>query len=183
MFAVIAPLGALPTMLAWSKGALGQDRGPDPRIAVLSPAAALALLAAASLVDNPLLDWLDISPESFQGAAGAAMGILAARLILAGDSMPAPERTPAYAWLVPFAVPMLAGPSSIIAAISYAARFGEVEAIAASAIVLAFTGALFALLPRLDRLPLIVAQAAARLSGGLLLVVAIELVIDGVHSV
>jgi multiple antibiotic resistance protein len=150
---------------------------------ILSPVVALIVLAVAAVLNDPLLDWLDISPESFQGAAGAAMGIFAARLILAGDSMPAPERAAAYGWLVPFAVPMLAGPSSVIAVISYAARFGEVEAIAASAMVLALTSVLFALLPRLDSLPQVVMQTAARLSGGLLLVMAIELVIDGVHSV
>jgi multiple antibiotic resistance protein len=176
MFAVISPLGALATVMA---GRATTDR----RLLVAAPAAAFVVLAAFALLSEPLLDWLDVSPESFQFAAGAAMFPLALRLILMGDSMSAPENAPSYSWLVPFAVPMLAGPSSIIAAISYAARFGEGEAILASAVVLAFTAVLFMTLERFEKVPLIVLQTAARLSGGLLVLIAVELAVDGVRSV
>jgi multiple antibiotic resistance protein len=148
-----------------------------------APAAAFAVLAVFAGVSGPLLDWLDVSPESFQFAAGAAMFPLALRLILLGDSASLPERLPTYAWAVPLAVPMLAGPSSIIAAVSYAARFGEGEAILASAVVLTVTAAMFAALHWFERLPLVVVQAAARLSGGLLVLIAVELAVDGVRSV
>jgi multiple antibiotic resistance protein len=186
MFAVIAPFGALATVMA------GRVRAGPPRriphegqwLRTASPAAAFVVLAVFGLLNEPLLDWLDISPESFQFAAGATMAPLAVRLILAGDSMPAPDRPlPSYAWFAPFAVPMLAGPSSIIAAISYAARFGEGEAILASAIVCAVTAGLFALSDRFEKVPLVVVQTAARLSGGLLVLIAVELAVDGVRSV
>jgi multiple antibiotic resistance protein len=177
MFAAVAPFGALATLN------VGKGPSPDRRWAVLSPLAAFVALAGAALVNDPLLDWLSISPESFQLAAGAAMAPLAARLMLAGDSMPAPRSLPSYAWLAPLAVPLLAGPSSVIAAISYAARFNTGEAVLASAIVCALTAALFAAAPRLERVPQVLVQTLARLSGGLLVLIAVEMVLDGVHSV
>lgn len=188
MFAVIAPFGALATVTAGRvrAGALPHAGVGDltRRLWVRSPAAAFVVLAVIALLNEPLLNWLKISPESFQFAAGAAMAPLAVRLILAGDSMPAPGHPlPSYAWLAPFAAPMLAGPSSIIAAVSYAARFGEIEAILATATVCALTAALFVLSDRFEKAPLVVVQTAARLSGGLLVLIAVELAVDGVRSV
>lgn len=186
MFAVVAPLGALSSLLTWGRApALTGEAGASPlRWTIGTPAAAFVVLAVSALLNEPLLDWLNISPESFQFAAGAAMAPLAVRLILAGDSMPPPRHPlPSYTWLVPFAAPMLAGPSSIIAAVSYAARFGEGEVILASAIVLGVTAALFALPDRIEKAPLVVVQTAARLSGGLLVLIAVELAVDGVRSV
>lgn len=181
MFAVIAPLGALASLLA--SDAVGKGLRPGLRLAAGTPLAAFLVLSLGALVNGPLLDWLNISPESFQFAAGAAMAPLAVRLVLTGDSMPPARPLPAYGWLIPLAVPLLAGPSSIIAVISYAARFGIGEAVAATALVCALTAALFTVVQRPERAPLPVVQTLARLSGGLLALIAIELVIDGVHSV
>jgi small neutral amino acid transporter SnatA (MarC family) len=185
MFAVVAPFGALATVMAGRVRASALTHVEQPaRWMIGTPAAAFVVLALFALLNEPLLDWLKISPESFQFAAGAAMAPLAVRLILAGDSMPAPDRPlPSYAWFAPSAVPMLAGPSSIIAVISYAARFGESEAIMASAMACALTGALFALSERLEKVPMVVVETAARLSGGLLVLIAVELAVDGVRSV
>jgi multiple antibiotic resistance protein len=182
MFAVIAPIGAITTVLGDDspKG----DRSLEGRgVAVGASAIAFITLSVFALLSEPLLDWLNVSGESFQFAAAASMFPLAIRLILIGDSMALPQRLPRYAWLVPFAIPMLAGPSSIITAISYAARFGEAKLILASGLVLVITGVMLALADRFEKVPFIVMQAAGRLSGGLLLLIAVELAIDGVRSV
>lgn len=177
MLAVVAPFGALATQRASS------ERAASPWVAAGAAASAFVILSGSAALNRPLLDWLNVSPESFQFAAGAAMAPLAVRLILAGDSMPSTGRLPRYAWAVPLAVPLLAGPSSIISAVSYAARFGEGETIAASALATAFTGLLLAAPGVFDRVPLVVVRTLARLSGGLLLLIAVELAVDGVHSV
>jgi small neutral amino acid transporter SnatA (MarC family) len=182
MFAVIAPLGAAACMFR-SDTATRDEVWGRQWLWILSSTAALAALSFAAALNDPLLDWLEVSPESFQLAAAAAMFPLAIRLLVAGDSMAMPAQLPGYAWLVPLGVPMLASPTSIIAAISYAARFGEMRAILASAVVLAATGALFTWLDRPERARTVLLQTLARLSGGLLILVAFELAIDGVHSV
>lgn len=183
MFAVVAPLGALPVLVAYYRTFEDKAAYPARHLIIGAPLVAFAALVASAAVSGPVLDWLDVTGESFQFAAGAVMFPLAMRLLISGDSMPLPDRLPGYAWLVPFALPMLGGPSSVIAVISYADRFGETEAIAASLAALAITAAVFAAVPLVERWPSIVVSTLGRFSGGVLLVIAVELAIDGVQSV
>jgi small neutral amino acid transporter SnatA (MarC family) len=90
----------------------------------------------------------------------------------------------AIAWVFPLAVPLIAGPAAVVASMSYAARFGAGDTIIASAAVTALTAALYLAAPHiasvLRRAGL---DALARLSGGLLAIIAVELAISGVRSV
>jgi small neutral amino acid transporter SnatA (MarC family) len=187
LFATVAPFGALGAVLRY-KRAIARQQSPDAlqlgRLALFSPVAAFVPLAIAALVSDPLLDALRISGPSFEFAAAAAMVPLAIRLLVFGDSMAPPAwKLPDYSWLVPFALPLLAGPVSLIAAISYADRFGVAEAIVAAAMVLSLTGTLFATLPLWQRARPLVVQMLGRLSGVLLVAMAAERVLDGLHSV
>jgi small neutral amino acid transporter SnatA (MarC family) len=187
LFATVAPLGALNVLLRYQRD-IARQQSPDAlqpaRLTLYSPVAAFALLAVAALVSDPVLDALHISGPSFEFAAAAAMVPLAIRLLVFGDSMAAPAwKLPDYAWLVPFALPLLAGPVSLIAAISYANRFGVAEAIAAAAIALSLTGTLFATLPRWQRVRPLAVQMLGRLSGVLLVAMAAEMALDGLYSV
>lgn len=181
MFASIAPFGALAAVLMHRAQEEALD--VDARDIVLACVVGLACLTVVTLLADTILDAIDVSGPSFQFAAGAALTPLAMRLIFAGDSTYLPERMPKLAWLVPLGVPLIAGPVAIIAAISYAARFGEGDTIGASAIAVSFTGALLLAAPLLQRFPLIYATTVARLSGALILVLAVELAYDGVRSV
>ncbi len=187
LFATVAPFGALSAVLRYQRD-IARQQSPDPlqpaRPTLFSLVAAFTLLAAAALVSDPLLDALHISGPSFEFAAAAAMVPLAIRLLVFGDSMAAPSwRLPDYAWLVPFAAPLLAGPVSLIAAISYADRFGVAEAIVAAAIALSLTAILLATLPRWQRVQPLVVQMLGRLSGVLLVAMAAEMALDGLYRV
>lgn len=187
MLATIAPFGALAAVVAHHRNRAEQSE-PDvlqPRqLTYLAPAAAFAALVFAALISAPLLDGLDISGSSFEFAAAAAMVPLAVRLLITGESMAAPRwRLPAYAWLVPFSIPLLAGPVSIVAAISYADRIGEIETIIASAIALGVTAGLFGTLPWWERRRLLVVQMLGRLSGALLVGMAAEMALDGLFRI
>jgi small neutral amino acid transporter SnatA (MarC family) len=187
LFATVAPFGALSAMLRYQREIARQPSPAvlqDRRLALSSPAAAFALLAVAALVSDPLLDTLHISGPSFEFAAAAAMVPLAIRLLVFGDSMAVPARKlPDYAWLVPFALPLLAGPVSLIAAISYADRFGVAEAIVAAAIALSLTATLFSTLPHWQRARPLVVHMLGRLSGVLLVAMAAEMALDGLYRV
>jgi multiple antibiotic resistance protein len=197
LFAAVAPFGALPMFLAFARANWGAgsqpDRDNDPsagdalRLALLATSVAMALLVAAALLAGPFLDFLDVSPESFQFGAGVVMMPLAFRLLLVGDSAPPPDAPRSGvlpSWLVPVAVPLLASPPAIIAAVSYSARFGEGTAVVAAAATLAASLAILACGPWLVRvIGAFGVGALGRLSGGLLAVIAVELAIDGVRSV
>jgi small neutral amino acid transporter SnatA (MarC family) len=187
LFATVAPFGALSAVLRYKRD-IARQQSPDvlpvARLTLLAPAAAFAPLAIAAGVSDPLLDALHISGPSFEFAAAAAMVPLAIRLLVFGDSMARPAwKLPDYAWLVPFALPLLAGPVSLIAAISYAGRFGVAEAIVAAAIALSLAATLFSTLPRWQRLRPLVVQMLGRLSGVLLAAMAAEMALDGIYSV
>jgi small neutral amino acid transporter SnatA (MarC family) len=187
LLATVAPLGALSAVLRYKRD-IARQQSPDVlqrgRLTLFSPVAALALLALAALVSDPLLDTLRISGPSFEFAAAAAMVPLAIRLLVFGDSMAAPaSKLPDYAWLVPFTLPLLAGPVSLIAAISYADRFGVAQAIVDAAIALSLTATLYATLPLWQRARPLVVQMLGRLSGVLLVAMAAEMALDGLYRV
>ena len=184
LFAAVAPLGAMPVFLAATASLAPRRR---LALAAASTAAGFALLAAAIAAGDPFLDWIDVSPENFQLAAGSVMLPVAVHLIWSGHPMSMPEEEgdpPWWLWLAPLATPLVAGPASIAAAVSYGTRFGEGTTLAAAAVVAALTAALFALAPALHRTPgPAVIGALGRLGGALLAVLAVELMLDAVHSV
>lgn len=175
MFAAIAPAGALPVFLDARVGA--DER---PRVVTLMSVAALLLLGAAALVGGPFLDWLDVSAENFQLAAGVIMLPQALQLIWRGRTLSEPDN----GVLVPLTAPLLAGPASLAAAMSYGTRLGEADAIRASAVVLLATAGLLLASDWLaQRVGPGVLGLLGRLNGALLVVIAIELAVDGVRSV
>lgn len=183
VFVAVAPFGALPVFIVYQK----RDDLNDPRLLTAAPAIAFPILTVAALISDPFLDVIDVTAENFQLAAGVFMLPLAARLVLAGSSMPAPrdlDPLPSRPWLAPLGFPVLAGPSAIAVAISYAARFGELETIIASAIVCCATAALiWASSTVAAQLRPTGVMIAGHASGLLLLAMAFETAIDGIRSI
>jgi len=182
MFAAVAPFGALSPFLACS---LSPQHPSLFRLAALAATVAFTTLALSALASAPILELLAVSPPSFQFAAAVLVVPLAVRLLVTGNGMP-PDIASAgvTAWLVPLGTPLLAGPTSIVAAVSYGARFGDGIAIAAAALTMAVSGALLAGGPSLEsRTGRVGIAILGRLSGLLIIAIAIELAIDGARSV
>lgn len=175
MFAAVAPFGALPVFLDARVSADHRTRAIS-----LMLAAAFLLLGVAVLAGDPFLDWMDISPENFQLAAGVIMLPQALQLLWRGRSLS--DAGPGT--IVPLAAPLLAGPASLAAAMSYGTRFGESDAIGATAVVLIATAGLLLASDWIGRKvsPAMIGLFG-RLNGALLAVIAIELAVDGVRSV
>lgn len=188
MFAAIAPFGALRTIADYVDRAPGQGapvaRG---RLTWIPSLIAFTVFAVTAILADPFLELIDVSPENFQFAAGAVMAPFALRLLWTGDSMHQPNSPRIGAlepWLFPAAVPLLAGPASLTAALSYSARFGAGDVIAAAILVLAVSAFLLSLAAPLCRtLGNVGVGTLGRLSGALLVIVAVELAVDGVQSV
>lgn len=166
--------------------ALPERRRGELLAAAFALAAALLLLAV--LLHEPLLDLLEVSPPSFDVAAGIVMLVASLRPLMRGRAIE--EATAAMAdggrrsAVAPLALPLLATPAAFAAAIAYAARAGEPES-AVVAIALVALAALSLvwqpqLLARVGRAPI---EGLARLSGALLVAVAVGLIVDGVLSI
>ena len=172
--AAVNPAGALATMTP-ARPTLSA-RLP---IAVAALAIGAGLLVVAALVEGPLLDALDLEPETFRISAGTIMVTAGAYALLIGPlAYPIEE-----GWrgaLFPFAFPLLAGPASLAAAVAYADDPGEGEAIGAGLVVVAVTAALF-LVTRPRARPLL--EALTRLTGAVLIAIAVGLIVSGVRDV
>ena len=181
----VAPLGAIPIFAAYLRDVSAETR---VRGAIAVGLISVALLAATIAVGDPLLDWIEVSPENFQVAAGILIAPVALRLLVTGDSMITPEEAdgpmPRRAWLIPLVFPLIVGPASLAAAISYGTRYGEGETIGAAAVASAIALLACAYAPwlteRLGKLPI---GALGRLNGALLMIVVVELIVDGVQTV
>jgi multiple antibiotic resistance protein len=138
-----------------------------------------ASLAVVAIVSDPVLDWLDISPENFQVAAGIVMLVLALRLLWSGELGAPNLRSPYWG-----ALSLVLGPVPVVAILGYATRYGigtsigaAVVAVVVSAVVLMTSRWLGKALRAPGR------SVLARCNGALIVLLAIQLIVDGIQSV
>ena len=184
-FAAVNPAAAVLAFGAATPGVSARRRG---ELAAAAGLLALALLALAAALRESLLDLLQASPESFEVAAGIVMVVGALRPLWPGrtpDAAPGEGRPPAWhVALAPLAVPVLASPAAVAAALVYFGRYDTAPTLAAVAVVLAFSAAAAALAPVAARAPGSAAlSAVARLTAALLVFVALALTVDAIRSV
>jgi small neutral amino acid transporter SnatA (MarC family) len=174
-FAVFAAPGAVGVFAAFAPAAtLG-------RLRLLVGALSLTFggLVAAALISDSVLDWLSVTGENFQLAAGIVMLPLALRLLLRGEQgMPSASSPFWRAWTLLF------GPVPGVLMLSYAARFGTGTALCGAALALLVSGALLLAAPWLAaRLGKTGCSMLGRFNGALIVAMAIELIVDGIQSV
>jgi small neutral amino acid transporter SnatA (MarC family) len=136
-------------------------------------------LIAAALLSDPILDWLSVTGENFQLAAGIVMLPLALRLLLWGEQgMPSAAEPFWRAWALLF------GPAPVVLMLSYDARFGTGTALGGAAVALLVSGALLLAASWLAaRLGRVGCAMLGRFNGALIVAMAIEVIVDGIHSV
>lgn len=151
--------------------------------AVLALGALLTLGAGAALAasGSPVLDALDVSPESFRLAAAVVLALEGARALLAGRPEPAPALPDLSAALVPVAFPLLLQPGVVVLALA-AGGDGDVgPAVGALAFALLLVvGIGFVPAGRRAEAPLL---AGARLLGAAEILAAVALAVDALRDV
>ena len=183
IFAALAPFGLIPAFLAAARDRDGNDARAG-RTLPLAGITALVVLLVAVLLTDPFLGFLDVAPESFQAAAAVIMLPLAARLLWSGRSLGPGEMATSRPWLLPLAIPGLAGPASLGAVVAYSGRYGEADAALAVTIAIVAASALLYAGGFLQRaLGERAIGVLGRLSGALIVAIAVELAVDGVRSV
>ena len=184
VFATLAPFGLIPAFLAVSRDASENEDANASQTLLLAVVTAFAALLAAVVLADPFLGFLDISGESFQAAAAVIAAPLAVRLLWSGRSLGLSEVTTSRPWLLPLAIPGLAGPASLAVVVAYSGRYGETDAAIAVVIAMAAASALLYAGGFLHRsLGERAIGVFGRLSGALIVIIAVELAIDGVRSV
>ena len=156
------------------------------RLALPAFALALAVVGGGALLHDRWLDLLEVSAASFSLAAGIVMLAAGVPALLRGRSVEAgllaTDSGRAYASAL--AVPVLASPAALAAAVAYAGRDGAGATLAATALALAAAAVASALAqaPLTARRELGIALAARALAA-LLVVLGAGLVVDGLRAV
>ncbi|MCS7275874.1 MAG: MarC family protein [Dehalococcoidia bacterium] len=184
-FAIIDPIG---NVLVFYLLTAQLPRALQVRAATASVVAAFLLLAVFALSGEQVLDFMGISAQSFQVAAGALLVLPAYRMVERGQSLEVADadgvRTDVFqVALVPLAVPLLSGPGALATAVSLSQDMGAGLTIAAAAVVFLLAWALFAWAEAVFRL---LGESAlrvlTRLVGVLLMAIAVDFILEGART-
>ena len=141
---------------------------------------AAVLYAAAVFGAEPLLDWLQIEPESFRVAAGVVMATVGVYTVWSGRLGDYAQGAGAQAGLFPLGLPLLAGPAGLIAALSYSVDKGAGKTAGAICVGVIVAVAVVTLRPAKAGPAL---DGVARVTGALLVAVAAGLIVSGVRAI
>ncbi len=179
LFVVMDPVGNIPLFLA-----LLEDLPTGKRVVVVlrELAIALCVLLVFLFSGSTLLDILGISQPSLSVAGGVILFLVSLRMIFSSDSEDIVGKTEGEPFIVPLAVPSVAGPSAIATVLLFMARapsrwmewFGALFVAWSAASVILLVAVLVG--TRIGRRGI---NAMKRLMGMLLTTVAVEMFLTG----
>jgi len=146
---------------------------------------ALGVLVVGMVVGKPLLDILQLSQDALTISGGVILFLIALRMVFPPTAAPAEEDPDSEPFIVPLAVPLVAGPSALAVVILMAARdphhlakwlLALLAAWAATALCLLFCGPLGRFLGSRGL------TAVERLMGLLLTTMAVQMFLNGVGA-
>jgi small neutral amino acid transporter SnatA (MarC family) len=179
---VCDPAGNIPIFVAALDGVAPERRS---RIILRECFIAFLVLSAAVFLGRPFLGALGLSDVSLQIGGAVVLMLVALRMVFPTGQGIYGDQPQGEPFIVPLAVPALAGPSALATVLLFVsrepARWPEWLAaiagvMATSALVLMFSGRLFALLG--ERVTL----AFVRLMGLVLAAIAVELMLRGIRT-
>jgi MarC family membrane protein len=181
LFLVMDPLGNVPPFVA----ALSRV-APARRTKVLVRELLIALVALVAFLfgGRGVLDLLGIREESIAIAGGIVLFLISLRMLFPG-SVGGDEELSGEPFVVPLAIPFVAGPSALATLLLLAGREGAQPLVLLGALLLAWTASAAILLgaPLLQRaLGEKGLVALERLMGLLLVALAVQLFLDGVST-
>ena len=189
---VVDPIGLVPPYIAITDGLPARARR---NVALRATLIAAVILAGSALIGDWLLRTLSISLPAFRIAGGLLLFSIASEMVfgvrIERQSQQAEQAIEEHVRNIaafPLAVPLMAGPGAITAAILLAGRTGgdvmQLTVLLAVIItVLALCYVVFRLAPRISKLLGVTANVVmSRLLGVLLAALAVQFVIDGVRA-
>lgn len=182
LFLVLDPLGNIPTFMCVLRAV---DKSQHRRIILRENLIALAILVIFLFGGLHILSLLEISQSSLGIAGAIILFMIAIKMVFAGAEKIFENMADDGVFIVPLAVPLIAGPSAIATVILLMAReplrwpewlLALFCAWLVSTVILLFSGKLSVLLG--DR----VLKAITRLMGMILTAVAVEMFVKGIRS-
>lgn len=176
--AYVAAVNPLRTRLG-----LPESEGGRARMGVLGAGALVAVGGVLSLAgwSGPILDALEVSPETFRLAAGIVVSVAAIVTLIRPRPAEEPEAPGALAALWPVAYPRLLGAEVVVLALTTGTQEGVAPTVAAAAVALGLAVCLGWL--RRSRFTDRVLLNTGRLVTVLLVIVAVFLMVDGIRDV
>jgi multiple antibiotic resistance protein len=108
---ILDPLGDIPV---FSSVTARLDKHHRARAAYLATAVAAAVILAAALLGDVVVDYLDVSMEALLLSGGMLLLLVALEMLRGRESL-ATQSADAHVALVPLGTPMLAGPAAVVA--------------------------------------------------------------------
>jgi multiple antibiotic resistance protein len=183
LFLMIDPIGNVPAFAAFLKDVDSKRR---PAVVLRENLIALGVLLFFLLFGPTVMGWLHIQEAALGTAGGVVLFIVSLEMIFpgrrAGYHDPAVSGEP---FIVPLAVPLIAGPSTMAVLMLMATRDPQNLRALTLAVLLAWTASLIILLLA-DRLRPLLGQRALvaieRLMGMVLLVLAVQMSMSGIAA-
>ncbi len=193
LFVVVDPLGLVPIFVSLTQGLPASARR---QVALRASLIAFAILCGAALIGDWLLRQLGIGLPAFRIAGGLLLFSIASEMVfgvrterLARQAEAAIDEQVRNIAAFPLAIPLMAGPGAITAAILLAGRaegdlVRQSVLIGVSALVMAACLGAFLLGEKLTRLIGVTGNVVLeRLLGVVLAALAVQFVIDGIRAV
>ncbi|NBB68707.1 MAG: NAAT family transporter [Alphaproteobacteria bacterium] len=191
-FVTIDPVGVVPIFLSLTAHLAPAERR---RVALRGTALAAAILVGFALVGEALLDWLGIGMPAFRIAGGLLLLVVAGEMLFERRNERRAQRADTAAEgeadalaVFPLAVPLLAGPAALTAAVLMMSEQAgdtadQLTVLATLLVVLAGAGVLLLLASRVaGLLGRGAIDVVTRLLGIVLAALAIQFVLDGVFQ-
>ena len=182
LFLVMDPLGNVPLFLSVLKTVPPERRRP---VLVREVGIAYVVLVVFLLAGTFLLDFLGLRPEAVGIAGGIVLFLIALRMIFPGQGTLTGEPLAGEPFVVPLAIPLLAGPSTLATVMllestagtsAWALLVAVTITWALCAIILLSSTSLYRVLGERGLI------AMERLMGMLLVMVAVQMLLNGVRA-
>lgn len=182
LFFIMDPLGNLPIFMSVLKGIEPRRRR---MILVRELLFSLGIMLLFLYSGQAVLDFLNVRQETVSIAGGIILFLIAIRMIFPQPGTATSAQTTTEPFLVPLAIPLVAGPSLLAALILIASQdptrmadwtFAAGSAWLVTSVILMFSGLFHRLLGERGLI------AVERLMGMILVMIAIQMFLDGISS-
>lgn len=185
LFLIMDPIGNIPVFMSYLK-----DVREERRLWIVARESVFALLILLLFLffGPSLTSLLAIGPESLYISGGVLLFLISVGMIFPGQNhwnMTSDEATEGEPFIVPLAVPFVAGPSTMATIMIFSSKSEQPLGFWVGALVVAWilTAAILMLAPTLSRwLGPRGLRACERLMGMVLTVVAVQMFLDGVRQ-